>query len=139
MTSAWRKSYSGMSTEEWLPPADPERPRRDDHRSTEAIARRREIRTRRGYELDAQPRPAAVAAPTPNPAESERLLVEAENLLLWGMRATESAFLSDVAYVLKTSRERAMEIADELVRQGRLERTVAPNGFVTLQRRRKSK
>jgi hypothetical protein len=67
------------------------------------------------------------------------VLSEAENLLLWGMRATEPAFLSDVAYVLKTSGERAMEIADELVRQDRLERTVAPNGFMTLRRRRKSK
>ena len=65
MGQAWRKSYSGMSTEEWLPPADAERPRRDDHRSPEAIARRREIRARRGYELDAQPRPAAVAPAEP--------------------------------------------------------------------------
>jgi hypothetical protein len=69
MGQAWRKSYSGMTTQEWLPPADPERPRRDDHRSPEAIDRRREIRARRGYELAAPPardvEPAHSAPPAP--------------------------------------------------------------------------
>jgi hypothetical protein len=68
MGQAWRKSYSGMSTEEWLPPADAERPRRDDHRSPEAIARRREIRARRGYELGSQPARAVDPAPAEPPA-----------------------------------------------------------------------
>jgi hypothetical protein len=133
-----------LSGETWTPTPEPERPRgADAGRSPEATRRRRERKAnRRWLGDDSGSTPTVSHAPTPKPAESafaEHVLIEAENLLLWGMRATEPAFLSDVAYVLKTSGERAMEIVDELVRQDRLERTVATNGFVTLRRRRKSK
>jgi hypothetical protein len=67
MGSAWRKGYSGMSTEEWLPPADPERPRgADAGRSPEATRRRRERKQRDVW--SAQPARAVELAPAEPPA-----------------------------------------------------------------------
>jgi hypothetical protein len=74
----------------WIPAEerrdDPARPRRDDHRSPEAIARRREIRARRGYELDVQPRPAAVAkAPPPQPQSPPDFTIRLPDSCSWGV------------------------------------------------------
>jgi hypothetical protein len=72
MGQAWRKSYSGMSTAEWLPPADPERPRRDDHRSPEAVERRRLERRDRWVKKPDQPLPPSPAELTSPPDFSVR-------------------------------------------------------------------
>ena len=126
MGSAFRKALS-FSSESWTPEPEPERPR--GGRSPEGAARRRERRK-------ADVRPVPVAPPAqPPPAFPGHVLVDAEGYLPWGSRSTQHAFLVDVTTCLKLSRERAMELVGELVKQGRVERTVR-DGFATLKRRR---
>jgi polyhydroxyalkanoate synthesis regulator phasin len=67
------------------------------------------------------------------------VLIEAESTLMWGHRVTLIILVHDIGLTLKVSRERAADIVDELVKQGRIERTVASNGHVTLKRRRAKK
>jgi hypothetical protein len=141
MGSAFRKALA-FSGETWTPPPEPERPR-DAGRSVEATRRRRERKANRWLGDDSGSTPTVSHAPTPKPAESafaEHLLLEAERLL--DMRTTEPAFISDVVYRLRVSADAAGAVVAELARQGRIERAVATNGFVTLRRifkRRKSK
>jgi hypothetical protein len=124
-----------------MPAPEPERPRgADAGRSPEATRRRRERKANRWLGDDSGSTPTVSNAPTPKPAESafaEHVLIEAERLL--DMRTTEPAFISDIVYRLRVSADAAGAVVAELARQGRIERTVAPNGFVTLRRRRKSK
>jgi hypothetical protein len=113
---------------------------RRDCRSPEALARRRSQR------LDYEPggytwaKPAArppVVAVAPLPAPSpppDDLLLDAERRLETGARVVSDAFVADLKTAFRLSFDVAAAVVNELVSQGRLVRSVAPNGFTTLTR-----
>jgi hypothetical protein len=112
--------------------------RRREHRevrSPEALERRREERLDRNP-FAKPPKPTLVSI-TPLPAPSpppDDLLLDAERRLEFGARVTVKAFVDDVGPALRVSFEVAAAVVNELIRQGRLVRNVASNGFTTLSR-----
>jgi hypothetical protein len=106
--------------------------RRDDRRSPEALARRRH--ERRDYEPPQRPAVVSVAPPTPQPHVDDGLLHDAELLLDTGARVRGDTFTDEVRLRLKVSTDAATAVVNELIRQERLVRNVASNGFATLSR-----
>jgi hypothetical protein len=107
------------------------RPR--DCRSPEALARRRE---RKDYDWVTPVRPPIVSIkplPAPSPPPDD-LLLDAERRLETGARVVSDAFVADLKTAFRLSFDVAAAVVNELVSQGRLVRSVAPNGFTTLTR-----
>ena len=110
--------------------------RRREHRearSPEALARRRQERIERWV----KPQRPAVVSVTPVPAPSpppDDLLLDAERRLETGARVVSDAFVADLKTAFRVSFDVVAAVVNELVRQGRIVRKVAPNGFTTLTR-----
>jgi hypothetical protein len=109
---------------------------RRDCRSLEALARRREERLDRNPWVK-PPRPTIVSVvpstPKPPPVDDD-LLLDAERRLETGARVVSDAFVADLKTAFRLSFDVAAGLVRELVSQGRLVRSVAPNGFTTLTR-----